>query len=164
MNVGSDDAGGQMNGDARANRDAQQVPDQEEDDPGAQHAEGTENVVGKDGAELAVFIVLFLGNAEAHEEDGRHGRAGVGAGVADAVGTATGVICAGAKEGCANKVGLSCANATMSAMMALEGFSIEAGGIVTDNDVAKLIRNMSRVANVGMKDANATIVDIMMGR
>ena len=49
-------------------------------------------------------------------------------------------------------------------MMALEGFSIEAGGIVTDNDVAKLIRNMSRVANVGMKDANATIVDIMMGR
>ena len=80
------------------------------------------------------------------------------------LGSATGVICDGAKEGCANKVGLSCANTTMSAMMALEGFSIEAGGIVTDNDVAKLIRNMSRVANVGMKDANATIVDIMMGR
>ena len=66
--------------------------------------------------------------------------------------------------GCANKVGLSCSNTTLSALMALEGFSIEAGGIVGTNEPGQLTKNLGRVANVGMKDANATIVDIMMGR
>lgn len=80
------------------------------------------------------------------------------------LGSATGMICDGAKEGCANKVGLSCANAITSAMMALEGFGIEEGGIVNSNDVSVLIKNLSRVANVGMDNANSTIVDIMMGK
>ncbi len=80
------------------------------------------------------------------------------------LGSATGMICDGAKEGCANKVGLSCANAVTAAMMALEGFGIEAGGIVTSDDVAELVDNLSRVANVGMTPANAAIVDIMMGK
>ena len=80
------------------------------------------------------------------------------------LGSATGVICDGAKEGCANKVGLSTANTTLSAFMALEGFSIEAGGIVGTDEPGQLTKNLGRVANVGMKDANATIVDIMMGR
>ncbi|MBQ1270811.1 MAG: serine dehydratase subunit alpha family protein [Clostridia bacterium] len=80
------------------------------------------------------------------------------------IGSATGVICDGAKEGCANKVGLSVANTTLAALMALEGFSIEAGGIVGTDEPGQLTKNIGRVANVGMKDANATIVDIMMGR
>lgn len=80
------------------------------------------------------------------------------------LGSVTGMICDGAKEGCANKVGLSCANAITAAMMAMEGFGIEAGGIVTSDDVETLVANLSRVANVGMTPANATIVDIMMGK
>ena len=76
-------------------------------------------------------------------------------------GSATGMICDGAKEGCANKVGLACANAIMAALMAMEGFGIEGGGIVK-GDVEKLVHNVSDVANIGMKNANAAIVDIMM--
>lgn len=79
------------------------------------------------------------------------------------LGSVTGMICDGAKEGCANKVGVSCANAIMSALMAMEGFGIKDGGILS-NDIHKMICDLSRVANVGMKDANATIVDIMMGK
>lgn len=78
------------------------------------------------------------------------------------LGSATGMLCDGAKEGCANKVGMACANAITSAMMAMEGFGIIDGGIVNSDEVSVLIDNLSRVANVGMDNANATIVDIMM--
>lgn len=80
------------------------------------------------------------------------------------LGSITGMICDGAKEGCANKVGISCANAITSALMAMEGFGIESGGIVNSDDISALIKNLSRVANVGMEQANGTIVDIMMGK
>ena len=78
------------------------------------------------------------------------------------LGSISGMICDGAKEGCASKVCLSTGLSVMSAMMALNGMSTKpADGILADN-LKDLFTNLGNIANVGMAPANAAIVDIML--
>ena len=78
------------------------------------------------------------------------------------LGSISGMICDGAKEGCASKVCLSTGLSVMSAMMALNGMNTKpADGILADN-LKDLFTNLGNIANVGMAPANAAIVDIML--
>jgi len=77
-------------------------------------------------------------------------------------GNITGMVCDGAKVGCAMKVasGVSCA--VQSAVLALRGTCIPStDGIVEDN-VEKTIQNVGAIGSAGMKTTDSMILDIML--
>ncbi len=78
------------------------------------------------------------------------------------VGNITGMICDGAKEGCALKVasGVSCA--IQSAVLALRGICAQPTDGIIDSDIEKTIRNLGNIGSGGMKQANCLILDIML--
>lgn len=78
------------------------------------------------------------------------------------LGSISGMICDGAKEGCANKVALSAGLAAEAAMMAVEDIGIGADNGILDDSFEGLIKHLSRLVNDGMGRTNQTIVDIMM--
>lgn len=78
------------------------------------------------------------------------------------IGNITGMVCDGAKVGCAMKVasGVSCA--IQSSILALKGTCIcETDGII-EKDIEKTIRNLGRLGSVGMQSADSMILDIMV--
>ena len=77
-------------------------------------------------------------------------------------GNITGMVCDGAKVGCAMKVasGVSCA--VQSAVLALRGACIPSTDGIIDNDVEKTIRNLGSIGSVGMKATDRMILDIML--
>ena len=78
------------------------------------------------------------------------------------LGSISGMICDGAKEGCASKVCLSTGLSVMSAMMALNGMNTKAADAILADNLKDLFTNLGNIANVGMAPANAAIVDIML--
>jgi L-cysteine desulfidase len=80
------------------------------------------------------------------------------------LGSVTGMICDGAKEGCANKVALASGLAVMAALMAVEGMCIsEADGILAP-DMETLFKNVSYIADIGMEKTNQAIVEILLNK
>jgi L-cysteine desulfidase len=77
------------------------------------------------------------------------------------LGGITGMICDGAKEGCANKVAISAATAALSAMTAVSDFSISQDDGILAGDIHTLFSNMEYIAKKGMEDTNKAILDIM---
>ena len=77
-------------------------------------------------------------------------------------GNITGMVCDGAKTGCAMKVasGVSCA--VQSAVLALRGTCIPSTDGIIDDDVEKTIRNLGSIGSAGMKAADRMIMDIML--
>ena len=78
------------------------------------------------------------------------------------IGNITGMVCDGAKEGCAMKVasGVSCA--LQSAVLAREGICISAHDGIIENDIEKTIQNLGRIGSVGMQNTDSMILDIMV--
>ncbi len=78
------------------------------------------------------------------------------------IGNITGMVCDGAKEGCAMKVasGVSCA--LQSAVLAREGICISAHDGIIENDIEKTIQNLGRIGSVGMQNTDNMILDIMV--
>lgn len=84
------------------------------------------------------------------------------AGVSNMVADISGVICDGAKPGCALKIATAVSSAIRAANMALLGAN--AGiqdGIVTD-DVEKTLANLGKLGNEGMSGTNGIILDMML--
>lgn len=78
------------------------------------------------------------------------------------IGNITGMVCDGAKVGCAMKVasGVSCA--LQSAVLAREGMCIsELDGII-EKDIEKTIQNLGKIGSVGMQHTDDMILDIMV--
>jgi L-cysteine desulfidase len=77
-------------------------------------------------------------------------------------GNITGMVCDGAKVGCAMKVasGVSCA--VQSAVLAMRGTCIPSTDGIIDDDVEKTIRNLGALGSAGMKAADKMILDIML--
>ena len=78
------------------------------------------------------------------------------------IGNITGMVCDGAKVGCAMKVasGVSCA--IQSAVLALRGNCVcETDGII-DKDIEKTIRNLGEIGSSGMKSTDQLIQRIMV--
>lgn len=78
------------------------------------------------------------------------------------LGSVSGMICDGAKEGCANKVALSAGLAVEAACLAMEGSGIHAQDGILDNDFDHLIAHLGELVLEGMGKTNSTIVHIMM--
>lgn len=86
------------------------------------------------------------------------------ASIQNMIGNVTGMICDGAKPGCAMKVATSVSAALMASNLAMKGISIGSfEGIISDH-VEKSIDNFSRVAVEGFSEADKTILDIMIRR
>ena len=84
------------------------------------------------------------------------------AAIKNMAGNITGMVCDGAKVGCAMKVasGVSCA--VQSAVLALRGTCIPSTDGIIEDDVEKTIRNIGTIGSAGMKATDRMILDIML--
>jgi L-cysteine desulfidase len=74
----------------------------------------------------------------------------------------TGIICDGAKSGCALKVSTCTYAAFQSALLAVSGVSISEKEGIIEKNVEKTIGNFCTLANTGMKEADRLILEMMM--
>lgn len=80
------------------------------------------------------------------------------------VGNITGMVCDGAKEGCALKVSTGVSAAIQSALLALEGIVISSNDGIIDEDIEKTIQNFGRVGSEGMNQTDKLLLDIMASK
>lgn len=78
------------------------------------------------------------------------------------VGTLTGMVCDGAKGGCAFKLSTASSEAIIQAKLALAGVIINDTDGIIDPQVEKTIRNLGSFSVEGMKNADSEIIDIML--
>ena len=78
------------------------------------------------------------------------------------VGNITGMVCDGAKVGCAMKVASGVSSSIQSAVLALKGICVcETDGII-DRDIEKTISNLGSIGSSGMEIADNLIQKIMV--
>lgn len=80
------------------------------------------------------------------------------------VGNITGMVCDGAKIGCALKVssGVSCA--VQSAILAADGICIPNSDGIIESDIEKTIYNLASIGSTGMATTDKVILDIMVNK
>jgi len=84
--------------------------------------------------------------------------------VQNIIGNVSGMICDGAKTGCALKVATGTSVAVQAALFALESICISEHDGIISNDVEKSIKNLANVVLEGMKDADKAILGIMLNK
>ena len=77
------------------------------------------------------------------------------------LGSICGMICDGAKEGCANKVQLSSGLAVKSAFLAMNGMNVRGGDGIVGDELYTIFENLGRLVREGMESTNSVIVRIM---
>ena len=103
------------------------------------------------GLSASIGVVLLMGGGEKEMLQASR----------NILGTLSGMICDGAKEGCAAKVALSAGLAVESACLAMEGGGILAQDGILDDSFDRLIAHLGELVCVGMSETNDTIVHIM---
>jgi L-cysteine desulfidase len=84
------------------------------------------------------------------------------ASIQNMMGNVTGMLCDGAKAGCALKVS-TCTNvAVHSAILAIEGIAIQSTDGIIENDAERTIDNLCALGNEGTREADKIILDIML--
>lgn len=84
------------------------------------------------------------------------------AAIKNMVGNITGMVCDGAKVGCAMKVASGVSSAVQSSVLAMRGIcASETDGII-DKDIEKTIRNLGLIGSRGMRETDKMILDIMI--
>lgn len=78
------------------------------------------------------------------------------------LGNVSGTICDGAKAGCALKIGTSVLAAAQSVLLAMRNIEVSKTNGIVDGDVEETIKNLGELGNVGMKDTDRDILDIMI--
>ena len=74
----------------------------------------------------------------------------------------SGVICDGAKAGCALKIATAVASAYRCSMLALRNISATPLDGIVSSDVEKTIRNLGQLGTDGMADTDRVILDMMV--
>lgn len=77
------------------------------------------------------------------------------------VGTISGIICDGGKEGCAYKLALSAGWAVEASLLAMHGAAISTCDGILASSFENIVRNMGHVCNHGMINTNSAIIDVM---
>lgn len=77
------------------------------------------------------------------------------------IGNITGMVCDGAKVGCAMKVASGVSSSIQSAVLALDDICISSNDGIIEDDIEKTIRNLGRIGSVGMQSTDTMILDIM---
>lgn len=86
------------------------------------------------------------------------------ASIQNMMGNVTGMLCDGAKAGCALKVS-TCTNAAVhSAILARGGISIQSTDGIIENDAERTIDNLCALGNEGTREADRIILDIMLSK
>ncbi|MDR0981857.1 MAG: L-serine ammonia-lyase, iron-sulfur-dependent, subunit alpha [Culturomica sp.] len=75
----------------------------------------------------------------------------------------TGMVCDGAKQGCALKVYSGVSAAVQAALLSIYGIKTNNDGIV-DDDIEKTIRNIGIIGVQGMEQTDKTVLEIMTGK
>ena len=78
------------------------------------------------------------------------------------IGNITGMVCDGAKEGCAMKVASGVSSALQSAVLAMGGICISPEDGIIEEDIEKTIQNLGRIGSLGMQSTDSMILDIMV--
>ncbi len=78
------------------------------------------------------------------------------------VGNITGMVCDGAKVGCALKVASGVSSAVQSAMLALSGHCVTSNDGIIEDDIEKTIRNLGSIGSKGMQVTDEMILNIMV--
>ena len=78
------------------------------------------------------------------------------------IGNITGMVCDGAKVGCAMKVASGVSSALQSAVLAREGICISYQDGIIEKDIEKTIQNLGQIGSVGMQNTDNMILDIMV--
>ena len=78
------------------------------------------------------------------------------------IGNITGMVCDGAKVGCAMKVASGVSSALQSAVLAREGICISEHDGIIEKDIEKTIQNLGKIGSVGMQKTDNMILDIMI--
>ena len=84
------------------------------------------------------------------------------AAIKNMIGNITGMVCDGAKVGCAMKVASGVSSAIQSAVLALRGTCIPSTDGIIEDDIEKTIRNLGAIGSVGMQATDRMILDIML--
>ena len=107
------------------------------------------------GAGAAAGIVNVLGGTDAQAQKAME----------LVLGNITGMLCDGAKESCALKVGTGATEAFYAAQIALAGGGMAVSqGVVDVNSFTRTAENAARLNREGMKDVDHTIIDIITHR
>lgn len=105
-------------------------------------------------AASACGIVMLMGG----------GLDNMGSAIKNVVANLTGMICDGAKVGCALKVSSAVTASVSSALLAMDNICAgENDGIVTD-EVEHTIRNFSKIGSDGMIETDKMIIDLMLSK
>ena len=83
-------------------------------------------------------------------------------GINSMVADISGVVCDGAKPGCALKIATAVNSAIRSATMALNGLGANAHDGIVAVDVEQTLKNLGMLGNQGMGAANSAILYMMM--
>ena len=78
------------------------------------------------------------------------------------IGNIAGMICDGAKPGCALKVSSGTTAAIQAAYMAMDGIEISENDGIIEKDIEKTIINLTKIGSEGMLVTDKMIVDIMV--
>ena len=84
------------------------------------------------------------------------------AAIKNMIGNITGMVCDGAKVGCAMKVASGVASSVQSAVLALDGICISSNDGIIEDDIEKTVQNLGRIGSVGMQNTDNMILDIMV--
>lgn len=84
------------------------------------------------------------------------------AAIKNMIGNITGMVCDGAKVGCAMKVASGVSSALQSAVLAREGICISEHDGIIEKDIEKTVRNLGRIGSIGMQNTDNMILDIMV--
>lgn len=75
-----------------------------------------------------------------------------------------GVICDGAKPGCALKLGTAASTAVQSALLAVDGSTTDDCNGIVNNQAEKSIESLAKLSHEGMKNIDDTVIEIMLSR
>ena len=92
-------------------------------------------------------------------EGGSYGQ--VCASIKNMIGNITGMVCDGAKVGCAMKVASGVYSSIQSAVLALNGIEADENNGIIDRDIEKTIQNLGEIGSTGMKSTDQMILKIM---
>lgn len=84
--------------------------------------------------------------------------------VKNIIGNLAGMICDGAKGGCALKLSTSASEAIIAAQLALQGVVVGSQDGIISHTVEETIRNLGRVSSAGMICTDDAIIEIMLNK
>ena len=84
--------------------------------------------------------------------------------IGNMIGDIAGILCDGAKAGCAMKVSSSAGSAVKAVLMALDDVRVTGDEGIVANDVEQSIINLSALVNGSMKQTDRQILDIMVNK